>query len=73
MKYKVVLNLEEDYRLEVYDNKGFKDKVIDLKLDDMKEVVKDMCSYMDNEDIAYKIISNAYQIFNLKSITMIKD
>ena len=73
MKYKVVLNLEEDYRLEVYDNKGFKDKVIDLKLDDMKEVVKDMCSYMDNEDIAYKIISNAYQIFNLKSITMIKE
>lgn len=73
MKYKVILNLEEDYRLEVYDNKGFKDKVIDLKLDDMKEVVKDMCSYMDNEDIAYKLISNAYQIFNLKSITMIKE
>ena len=73
MKYKVVLNLEEDYRLEVYDNKGFKDKVIDLKLDDMKEVVKDMCNYMDNEDIAYKLISNAYQVFNLKSITMIKD
>lgn len=72
MKYKVILNLEEDYRLEVYDNKGFKDKVIDLKLDDMKEVVKDMCSYMDNENIAYKLISNAYQIFNLKSITMIK-
>lgn len=73
MKYKVVLNLEEDYRLEVYDNKGFKDKVIDLKLDDMKEVVKDMCSYMDNKYIAYKLIGNAYQIFNLKSITMIKE
>ena len=73
MKYKVVLNLEEDYRLEVYDNKGFKDKVIDLKLDDMKEVVKDMCGYMDNEDIAYKLIGNAYQVFNLKTITMIKD
>lgn len=73
MKYKVILNLEEDYRLEVYDNKGFKDKVIDLKLDDMKEVVKDMCSYMDNEDIAYKLIGSAYQVFNLKSITMIKE
>ena len=39
----------------------------------MKEVVKDMCSYMDNEDIAYKLIGNAYQVFNLKSITMIKE
>lgn len=42
-KIKVIFNLEKDYRVEVYDDKGFKEETQDINQEELGEVVDEIC------------------------------
>lgn len=73
MKYKLVMNLEEDYRLEVVDDNGFVSSKHDLKQQELAENINDLCKYSteteEDKDKLLGTLRDAYQLFELKNIT----
>ena len=77
MKYKLIMNLEKDYRLEVINNNGFIKDKYDLTQEEMKDIINDMTEQCtDNNEDKDKLLDTlreAYSLFNLKSISINKD
>lgn len=77
MKYKLVMNLEKDYRLEVINSNGFIKDKYDLNQEEMKDVINDMCTECTDNDkdkeLLLGTLREAYSLFNLKSISINKD
>jgi len=73
MKYKIILNLEEDYRLEVINDNGFVKSKHDMKLEELSENIRDLAKYStETEEEKNKLLGtlrDAQNLFDLKSVT----
>lgn len=75
MKYKLIMNLEDGYRLEIYKDNGFVKDKIDIASEEITEVITDLCelSAGEDKDIMLDRLRLCDSLFRLKSIAMVKD
>ena len=74
-KYRFITNLEVGFRLEVINSNGFVSKTYDLKQDEFKENIHDICSLAtETEEEKKKLLDTlriAYSVGNLRNIKFI--
>mgnify|MGYP000002889520 CR=1 FL=1 len=72
MDYKILMNLEEGYRIEVINDNGFVKERHDISQEELAENIKDLCKYstdkIEDRDKLLDTLRDAYQLFDLKSI-----
>lgn len=73
-KIKVIFNLEKDYRVEVYDDKGFKEETQDINQEELGEVVDEICMLAtgnkeDSESLK-QTLRTIYSVGQMKSMSI---
>ena len=70
MKVKIILNMEEGYRVDMLDMNGFVSNSIEIGSDELPTLMRELCEKSGEDvDKLLDTLRQAYELLKLKSIT----